>query len=294
MMKYKTNRRISTPPPLLLPNMLRGTAFAVATVVCLFARETACFSSISISQRALSLRRSSPSSSSSLPISTTVLSATKTTPTPTVVKGPRRVAVAGATGRVGRLVVNELLTSYTADGGDGIGATSGTTVIALVRSKTKAEDVFPAALRPANLAVVVCDLSNEQQVTKALQGCQAVVWCASGTTSSSVASAADQSILGKLKSALGIAGAAMKPSNIDTTAFPLLTKALPKPHVVATNVNGSDGKEPVLLPQVVMCSACAGRLMLLVVLFFLCVFLLSFASRALFWLLSSLNLLFSF
>ena len=63
-----------------------------------------------------------------------------------------RVAVAGATGRTGRAVVEELLARGITD------------VVALTRDETYAAEVFPEP--PENLQLIKCDLSNERQVKK--------------------------------------------------------------------------------------------------------------------------------
>lgn len=63
-----------------------------------------------------------------------------------------RVAVAGATGRTGRVVVEELL------------ARGITNVVALTRDEAYAAEVFPE--QPENLQLTKCDLSNDRQVKK--------------------------------------------------------------------------------------------------------------------------------
>lgn len=63
-----------------------------------------------------------------------------------------RVAVAGATGRVGQKVVEELLDR-------GV-----TEVVALVRDSNSAAEVFSQA--PDNLQITKCDLSNERELKK--------------------------------------------------------------------------------------------------------------------------------
>ena len=63
-----------------------------------------------------------------------------------------KVAVAGATGRTGRVVVEELLNRGVKD------------VVALVRDPITAKEVF--ADPPENLQIIKCDLSNEREVKK--------------------------------------------------------------------------------------------------------------------------------
>lgn len=76
------------------------------------------------------------------------------------------VAVFGATGRVGQLVVKSLLDQ-------------GYCVKALVRNQTKASKVLPAGVETSNL-----DLSTAsvEQVNTALNSMAATIWCASGFT----------------------------------------------------------------------------------------------------------------
>ena len=63
--------------------------------------------------------------------------------------GPQKVAVTGATGRTGRLVVQELLERDV-------------NVVALVRDLDKAKETLP--LDDDNLSVIKCDLSNEDDI----------------------------------------------------------------------------------------------------------------------------------
>lgn len=78
----------------------------------------------------------------------------------------KRVAVAGATGKVGRLVVNELLsTNYT--------------IVAIARDIAKAKSVLPQSDR---IEIVQCDLGNDGQVRKSFANIDQCIWCASGFT----------------------------------------------------------------------------------------------------------------
>lgn len=88
------------------------------------------------------------------------------------------VAVAGATGRTGRLVVEELLRRDAR-------------VVALVRNATKAAEVL---LPNGNddVEVVVCDLDSADAVAAAVEGCGAAVWCAAGFSDAPGASAWDK------------------------------------------------------------------------------------------------------
>lgn len=79
------------------------------------------------------------------------------------------VAVAGATGRTGRLVVSELLRS---------GKVS--EVVALVRNVTKAEEVLGVDV--PGVRVVPWDSDSEEMTRAACVGVEAVIWCAEGKT----------------------------------------------------------------------------------------------------------------
>jgi len=82
---------------------------------------------------------------------------------------PRTVVVAGATGRSGRLVVEELL------------RTPQTQVRALVRNASKAADVLPTH---PDLSLFQCDLSEttDAVVKEACTSASGLIWCASGFT----------------------------------------------------------------------------------------------------------------
>ena len=76
----------------------------------------------------------------------------------------RVVSVAGSTGQLGRLVVNELLASNY-------------TVRALARDVNKAKQVLPAS---EFIEVSRCDLADASQVRRAVIGSDSCIWCASG------------------------------------------------------------------------------------------------------------------
>jgi uncharacterized protein YbjT (DUF2867 family) len=139
------------------------------------------------------------------------------------------VAVAGATGQTGRLVVEELLSRGVQD------------VVAIARNASKAEEVFPNP--PENLKIVMCDLTNERQIESALKGVDAAIWCATGFSDS----APDQSPLKKLKRFLGLGTATTKQS-IDDIGLPAFAKCLS-----SQESNGKKDLPP--LPKVVMCSS---------------------------------------
>ena len=97
-----------------------------------------------------------------------------------------KVAVAGATGRTGQFVVQELL------------ARGVPNVVAVVRDKAKFDKVFPDA--PDNLVCVQCDLGNPRAIQNAVEGADAAIWCATGFSDNP-----DTAWLDKLKSLLGMA-----------------------------------------------------------------------------------------
>lgn len=83
---------------------------------------------------------------------------------------PPTVVVAGATGRVGRLVVQRLLQR------EG----TATTVRAVVRDGAKALEVLP---RDGRIELVFCDLASDDcaaAIKRMSEGADAVIWCASG------------------------------------------------------------------------------------------------------------------
>ena len=135
------------------------------------------------------------------------------------------VAVTGATGRTGQLVVQELLDRGVSQ------------VLALVRDENKAAQIF-SDKPPSNLQIVKCDLTSEAQISQALQSADAAIWCATGFSNNPEADP-----LTKVKRLLGIA---LKPkSSVDAVGLPAMTQAL-------ANANGSSGDG---LPKVVLCSS---------------------------------------
>lgn len=143
----------------------------------------------------------------------------------------RKVAVAGATGRTGSLVVQELLDRQVS-------------VVAMVRSADKAQEVFgDSGTSQTNnplLTIIPCDLTNESQMTKAVQDCDAVIWCATGFSD------AQTSLLERIKRLLGIALAPKQ--SIDSVGIPLLAKTMLN-QVVGRRTETSN------LPKVIMLSS---------------------------------------
>lgn len=92
---------------------------------------------------------------------------------------PRCVLVAGATGRLGSLVVRELLSLN-----DNPNATQPVVnVRALVRDKAKAKSLLPP--EDDSLRYVKCDLSKDEDIDAACVDADAVIWCASGVSDTS-------------------------------------------------------------------------------------------------------------
>ena len=132
-----------------------------------------------------------------------------------------KVAVTGATGRTGRLVVQELLRQEVS------------TVVAIVRDTDKAAEVFPNP--PANLEIVQCDLLQPKQIERVLQGVDATIWCATGFSSNQQ----NTSILSKLKSLFGV----VTKRTIDTVGLP----------AIGALYAGTDNEYQ--LPKLVLCSS---------------------------------------
>jgi hypothetical protein len=138
------------------------------------------------------------------------------------------VAVAGATGKTGRLVVEELLSRGVQD------------VVAIVRDTAKAKEMFPNA--PKNLKIVVCDLTNEGQIESVLKGVDAAIWCATGFSDTT-----KPNPLEMLKRFLKLGGAATNKQSIDSIALPAFAKCLLE--------SNNEKKDLPPLPKVIMCSS---------------------------------------
>mmetsp|Transcript_15552 Transcript_15552/g.23123 ORF Transcript_15552/g.23123 Transcript_15552/m.23123 type:complete len:398 (-) Transcript_15552:46-1239(-) len=145
----------------------------------------------------------------------------------------KRVAVAGATGRTGKLVVQQLLSQNVP-------------VLALVRDTDKAMSAFD----PTNdlLTIRKTDLGSKDDVITAIQegeGVDCAMWCATGFSD-----APDQSIWDKISAIFGFATNSQ--GSIDAVGLPALGEALAK-SPKRTLANGSDKSAP--LPKVVMLSS---------------------------------------
>jgi len=130
---------------------------------------------------------------------------------------PSKVAVTGATGRTGSLVVKELLNRKVS-------------VVALVRDVEKAKKLFSEN----DVSIVKCNLASESEIENAVKGCNAGIWCATGFSDS------ESSIIDKLKKLFDITIGAK--SSIDAVGVPKLALCL-----------NSHNDSP--LPKVVMLSS---------------------------------------
>jgi uncharacterized protein YbjT (DUF2867 family) len=166
---------------------------------------------------------------------------------------PKTIAVAGATGRMGQFVVQELLER-------------GMNVKAIVRDIPKAQQLFlesdedsknENSSKDKRLELVECDLSNEESLMKSLVGTDAAIWCASAAPPAATAATDTNNNniskwLSKIKQFFGIVQLATPPNeqSIDIVGM----RAIGKAYATAA----SSSKPPVndaLLPQVVMCSS---------------------------------------
>ena len=98
-----------------------------------------------------------------------------TTEEPLPLSPPRTIAVTGATGRTGRLVVSELL------------QTTNHNVIAIVRDETKAKDIFDELKintqeNNNRLTIQTCDLLNVDEINNMISSTNTnqVIWCSTG------------------------------------------------------------------------------------------------------------------
>lgn len=144
-----------------------------------------------------------------------------------------RVAVAGATGRTGRYVVEELINR---------GVTS---VVAIVRDTDKAAEVFPNP--PANLEIMQCDLSNEKEIAAVLKDVDASIWCATGFSDAPTGRSVN--VFQKLQRLFGMVVTPNK--SIDVIGLPAFSKAMAQNNKEKADTDASRLK----LPKLVMCSS---------------------------------------
>lgn len=135
-----------------------------------------------------------------------------------------KVAVSGATGRTGKLVVEELLERNVR-------------VVAMVRSMEKAKETF--SMDNEKLQVMECDLTSKGAIENALKGCDAAVWCATGFSD-----APSSNIWTKVQSFLQIAVAPK--IGIDAVGIPAFGSVYS---------GQKEDKDGMVLPRVVMLSS---------------------------------------
>ena len=138
-------------------------------------------------------------------------------PTIDVVK---KVAVAGATGKTGKLVVDELLNRNVQ-------------VVGLIRNETKAAELF-GDYSSDMLDIKECNLANPEDIASALVGCDATIWCATGFSD------------GATNSQMPPTGTISPDQSIDVMGIPAVANVMLQNH-------GSEG-EQTAYPKVVMLS----------------------------------------
>lgn len=143
-----------------------------------------------------------------------------------------KVAVAGATGKTGRLVVQELLDRGVKD------------VVAIVRDSKKASEIFPDVI--PNLSIVLCDLSNPIEIDGIIKGCDAAIWCATGFSDTPTTDPFE-----KLKQFFGLGQETTKQS-IDIIGLPSIATSLVKNNQMDSKTNKSKNA---IYPKLVMCSS---------------------------------------
>lgn len=142
---------------------------------------------------------------------------------------PKSVAVTGATGKTGSLVVKELLRRNAS-------------VVALVRDQEKAEKLFSDTTSADKLKIIQCDLTDEKAIADAINGVDAAIWCATGFNN-----APEAGIFEKLKRLLG-ATVMPKQQPIDTIGLPAIAQCFTGPVVNGDGINSA-------FPKVVMLSS---------------------------------------
>lgn len=90
-----------------------------------------------------------------------------------------KVVVTGATGRVGRLVVSELLRRTQNAANESISIS----VTAAARDVAKAQRIFSKDL--PNVNIVQCDLYKNNDISKICKDADAIIWCATGFSQAS-------------------------------------------------------------------------------------------------------------
>jgi hypothetical protein len=146
---------------------------------------------------------------------------------PRMVESAPLVVVAGATGRVGRLVVQRLLNPPFNS------TQTPVRVRALVRDLKKAESVLP---QDPSLEIVRCDLLSAAQIKAACGDAAAAVWCATGFSDSQ-----DASLVSKLMGAFKLKFTPQE--SVDISAMKAMGACF------------KDRQSPLGGPSIVMCSS---------------------------------------
>lgn len=141
---------------------------------------------------------------------------------------PSVVAVAGATGRTGRLVVEELVRRKKK-------------VVALVRDMDKAKEVLLSDTATTTVVnCVQCNLLSSNEMENALKECDAVIWCATGFSD-----APNSSIFEKVKLLFNIA--VTPKSSVDIVGVPAMANIMKEKRSATETENTDGGPNMVLL-----------------------------------------------
>jgi len=152
---------------------------------------------------------------------------------------PKIVVVAGATGKTGRIVVSKLIET-----------SPNVTVRAFVRDSAKAAEVLPTS--SVQLEIFKGDLGSAADISRACEGADSAVWCATGFSDSAT-------WVNKLRGLFGIA--VMPSQSIDIIGVEAFARALSSSPAGASNPRGVEaavaeapaGSPP--FPRVVMLSS---------------------------------------
>mmetsp|Transcript_25463 Transcript_25463/g.39975 ORF Transcript_25463/g.39975 Transcript_25463/m.39975 type:complete len:412 (+) Transcript_25463:109-1344(+) len=217
--------------------MIRPTTIAaLVAILSLSSTTTSAFQTISTTTPRTIIPSTTTTTTTTTLFSTPPERTKEQPPKPPLSTLVNRVAVAGATGRCGKLVVQKLLSQNVP-------------VVALVRDTDKATQTFD----PTNelLTIRKTDLGSKQDVIDAIQSTEAdcAMWCATGFSDSP-----DQSLWTKVSAMFGFATNSQ--GSIDAVGLPALGEALansPK-RTLGGGDNNSSGASA-LLPKVVMLSS---------------------------------------
>mmetsp|Transcript_22528 Transcript_22528/g.73903 ORF Transcript_22528/g.73903 Transcript_22528/m.73903 type:complete len:345 (-) Transcript_22528:182-1216(-) len=168
--------------------------------------------------------------------------------------GKRTILVAGATGRVGRYVCEQVLLRY-----------PGSQVRATFRNETKASQVLSKLTKdyPSRIELVQCDLNKRSDVRTITQGVSQAVWCASGFAPprggifSRLLYLVKIKMQQKLRRALDIRGPAMMAEMLKDQPPPLIAKG--EGTVTVERKEQGDGVEETLPRLVLLSSAAVTR-----------------------------------